>query len=201
MIAFLQGILEQVGLQTVVLNVGGVGYEVLAHDRLRDTLRPQKNQDVKILTHLIHREDQMTLIGFLNSHEKEVFLHLIKVSGVGARTALGMISALSAETIVKAIATNQPKDLKKAPGIGLKTAQRIILELREKLTHLPTESPLTDIEGVLSAQDQEEMELALLTLGYEKSDIHEALLTHAKEIQNAQGLEDILRIMIEKLSH
>ncbi|MEZ0372264.1 MAG: Holliday junction branch migration protein RuvA, partial [Candidatus Sericytochromatia bacterium] len=137
MIAFLAGKLASLGRDSVVVDVQGVGFEARISERTRQTLLAQNLGDaIELITHLIVREDGMELFGFANQQEKELFLLLTKVSSVGPRTALNVFSALSLEDIVRAIVGNQPKVLSSAPGIGAKTAQRIILELREKLVKL-----------------------------------------------------------------
>ena len=179
MIDFLRGELIEIQAQALLIDVQGVGYSVL--------------------THLVHKEDQMLLIGFSDAHEKAVYLQLIKVSGVGTRTALGLIETLSAEDIVSAIATGQSNVLKKAPGIGLKTAQRIILELKEKLAHLPA-VPLCFDGITISVSDREEIERGLMSLGYAQDEILDGLQKYGSLFAVDDKIEDILRILIEKLS-
>lgn len=198
MIAFLRGIPSHFGNQSVILDVMGVGYEIMLSERYRLQLQSQPQGEVTILTWLAHREDSMELFGFESRQEKELFLLLNKVSGVGLRTALAIVSALSVAEIIGAIAGNQPKVLCRAPGIGQKTAQRIILELREKLAKLYPEVPVAISEGPLEPGVQEEVEMTLLALGYGPDEIARAwgLLPPTTQISDA---DEVIRFLLTQL--
>ena len=204
MIAFLAGKLASLGRDSVVVDVQGVGFEARISERTRQTLLAQNPGDaIELITHLIVREDGMELFGFANQQEKELFLLLTKVSSVGPRTALNVFSALSLEDIVRAIVGNQPKVLSSAPGIGAKTAQRIILELREKLVKLQLAlpaSPTSDTPG-LPADWIEELELTLLALGYAPEEIQQSLLELGPLLQEQSSVDDAIRLLLSRLGN
>ena len=143
MFAYLKGSFALKTPTVVHIDVHGVGYEVQVS--LNTYSRIQNLEEGTLLTHLLVREDAHILYGFFDKAEKEVFLHLLSVSGVGASTARMMLSSLQAEEVVKAILNGNVVLLESVKGIGKKTAQRIVLELRDKLAKSPVEvniSPL-----------------------------------------------------------
>lgn len=143
MFAYLKGSFALKTPTVVHIDVHGVGYEVQVS--LNTYSKIQNLEEGALLTHLLVREDAHILYGFFDKAEKEVFLHLLSVSGVGASTARMMLSSLQAEEVVKAILNGNVVLLESVKGIGKKTAQRIVLELRDKLAKSPVEvniSPL-----------------------------------------------------------
>lgn len=132
MISRLHGLLIEKQPPHIVVDVHGVGYEVDVSMQTFYAL-PALNETVRLYTQLIVREDAHLLYGFGSSAERETFRQLIKVSGIGAKTALGILSAMSSDELAQAIAAEDIKRLSAAPGIGKKTAERMILELRGKL--------------------------------------------------------------------
>lgn len=143
MFAYLKGSFALKTPTVVHIDVHGVGYEVQVS--LNTYSRIQNLEEGTLLTHLLVREDAHILYGFFDKAEKEVFLHLLSVSGVGASTARMMLSSLQADEVVKAILNGNVVLLESVKGIGKKTAQRIVLELRDKLAKSPVEvniSPL-----------------------------------------------------------
>lgn len=202
MIAFLRGQVALLGRDTVVIDVRGIGYEARISERTRQTLQTlESDSEVTLTTQLIVRDDGMELFGFANPQEKELFLLLTKVSSVGPRTALNVFSALSTPEIVRAIIGNQPKVLSSAPGIGLKTAQRIILELREKLGKLQLALPSTPAAEApgLPADWLEELELTLLALGYAAEEIQQALLEQSPLLREQASVDDAIRLLLSRL--
>lgn len=131
MIAHLNGQLKEIHPTHLILECGGVGYKV--NISLNSYSKIGKEENLKILTHLIVREDAQILYGFTSTQERELFLRLISVSGVGPATAMTMLSSLEVDEIVSAIASSDVKTLQKTKGIGAKTAQRIIIDLKDKL--------------------------------------------------------------------
>lgn len=200
MIISLKGSLAHVAMDYAIVEVAGVGYQVfLSARQIRDL--PPEGQPVTLYTYLAHREDAMLLYGFPSLEERELFLQLTSVSGVGTKTALGILSAMSAPEVVTSIATGDSKRLAKAPGIGKKTAERLILELKEKLTAkrsafreamagLPPSTPL----GL--SPELQEAELALLSLGYDPTEIAAAL----SRVPAGTPIEEAIRTAIERLS-
>jgi Holliday junction DNA helicase RuvA len=202
MIAFLSGKLAYLTRDSVILDVNSVGYEVRVSERTRLSLHDHPEGEIlQLTTHLIVREDGMELFGFSSPQEKELFLLLTKVSSVGPRTALNVFSTLSLEEIVRAIVGNQPKVLSAAPGIGAKTAQRIILELREKLLKLQLalpEDPGNDLIGIPSDW-LEELEMTLLALGFGPEEIQRALHDQGPLLREQTSVDDAIRLMLSRL--
>jgi len=165
MIAFLEGTVEEKTADALTLNVGGVGFLVRTNQR---TLAGagQRGDKFRVLTTLVVREDAMELFGFATKEEREMFTRLTAISGIGPRTALGLLSALSPSDIAIAVMTGDAKTLARAPGIGPKTAQRMVLELKDSVTQEDlTSGGNVPIAQVGSAPVQEAI-LALTALGY-----------------------------------
>jgi Holliday junction DNA helicase RuvA len=159
MIAFLRGALLEKHPNSVIVDVGGVGYDVAISVSTYSTL-PETGAEVKLRVHTHVREDAIALFGFLTADEKALFEKLISVSGIGPKLAMAVLSGLATPDLVSAIRGSQTERLVRIPGVGKKTAERIVLELRDKLegvggapvTPAPKAIVLTDLEmDVLSA--------------------------------------------------
>ena len=135
MYSFITGTIEEKNENIVVINNNGIGYEILA-SLTTINLLPNVGEDAKIYTYLHVREDVMQLFGFYNKTEKDVFLSLISVSGIGAKTAIQMLSYISAPELVNAIIFGDVKLIASIKGIGKKTAERILLELKNNINQL-----------------------------------------------------------------
>lgn len=162
MIYALKGKVAFVNLTSVILNVNNVFYEVLVTDQQGYEL----NEEVFIYTYQVVREDAEYLIGFRTLDAKMLFEHLISVSGIGPKTALGILAATTPARLEEAIETEDLKYLKKLPGLGQKGASQIILDLKGKLVN-------KDVEKNTSVED--EVEQALLSLGFKKADIKKVI--------------------------
>lgn len=132
MYAFISGVIDYKTKDAVVINNNGVGFEIFVSNNTLSNL-PAVGAQAKIYTYLNVREDALTLFGFANMQEKELFLDLITVSGVGSKTALAILSGISVQNLITAIVSGDVKTISTAKGIGKKTAERIILELKSKL--------------------------------------------------------------------
>lgn len=151
----------------VVIDVGGLGYKVGVSV---DTLARLKNkEEVSLWTHLHVREDALDLYGFLDQSELEFFEMLINISGIGPKSALGIIGVAPIETLKKAIASGDNSYLTKVSGVGRKTAEKIVLELRDKLSALGHKAEYGELSGELDAT------LALQSLGYSQNEARDAL--------------------------
>jgi Holliday junction DNA helicase RuvA len=151
----------------VVIDVGGLGYKVGVS---ADTLAKIKNKDeISLWTHLHVREDALDLYGFLDQSELEFFEMLINISGIGPKSALGIIGVAPIETLKKAIASGDNSYLTKVSGVGRKTAEKIVLELRDKLSALGHKAEYGELSGELDAT------LALQSLGYSQNEARDAL--------------------------
>ncbi|AKD26197.1 Holliday junction DNA helicase, RuvA subunit [Polynucleobacter duraquae] len=191
MIGRIQGILVSVHPPRLLVDCQGVGYEI---DVPMSTLYqlPETNQKITLLTHFQVREDAQQLFGFATETEREAFRQLIKISGVGSRTALAVLSGMSINELAQAIAMQEAGRLTQVPGIGKKTAERLCLELKGKL------APDLGIVGgkpqVIEASS--EILQALLALGYSEKEAHLAL----KQIPPDTTVSDGIRMGLKYLS-
>jgi Holliday junction DNA helicase RuvA len=189
MITFLEGILVEKDPTRVVLNVGGVGYEVFiplsSYDRL-----PNPDTPCKLLTYHHVREDIEALYGFVTEAERKLFLMLLNVSGIGPKIALAGLSGLSARDFKKAVVEGDVKRLSSVSGIGRKTAERIVVELKDKLGAGEALEAIAGAEPV-SAEDMRTRDavLALISLGYKQQDAQAAV----KKVGPQSTVEEIVR--------
>ena len=166
MIGRLRGMLASVGADTVLIDVGGVGYDVAVTSRTFVEL-PGVGSEVVLHTHLQVREDLMALFGFTSSDERDLFQLLLGVSGVGPKVGLAILATMSGDDLRRVVATDDVAALTAVPGIGKRSAQKLLLELRPKL-----EVP----DGALQASGPlGEVRLALEGLGYQSDEISGAL--------------------------
>jgi Holliday junction DNA helicase RuvA len=191
MIGRIQGILASVHPPRLLVDCQGIGYEV---DVPMSTLYqlPQVGQKITLLTHFQVREDAQQLFGFATETEREAFRQLIKISGVGSRTALAVLSGMSVNELAQAIALQEAGRLTQVPGIGKKTAERLCLELKGKLA--PDLGISTGKPQTLDANS--EVLQALLALGYSEK---EALLA-LKQIPPDTNVSDGIRMGLKYLS-
>jgi Holliday junction DNA helicase RuvA len=153
-----------------VVDVGGVGFELLVTERDRGSLA-QAVGEVSFFTYTYVREDRLSLFGFLKAEDRELFVRLIEVSGIGPRIALGIMSEQSAENIVRAIRGEDNAFLCRLPGLGKKTAERLIMELKDKLRDVEVEAG----EGEIAPALREEAILALTSLGMTRMAVQQLL--------------------------
>ncbi|MBU3591822.1 MULTISPECIES: Holliday junction branch migration protein RuvA [unclassified Polynucleobacter] len=191
MIGRIQGILVSVHPPRLLVDCQGVGYEI---DVPMSTLYqlPETNQKITLLTHFQVREDAQQLFGFATEIEREAFRQLIKISGVGSRTALAVLSGMSVNELAQAIAMQEAGRLTQVPGIGKKTAERLCLELKGKL------APDLGIVGgkPQAIEASSEVLQALLALGYSEKEAHLAL----KQIPPDTTVSDGIRMGLKYLS-
>jgi Holliday junction DNA helicase RuvA len=191
MIGRIQGILVSVHPPRLLVDCQGVGYEI---DVPMSTLYqlPETNQKITLLTHFQVREDAQQLFGFATETEREAFRQLIKISGVGSRTALAVLSGMSVNELAHAIAMQEAGRLTQVPGIGKKTAERLCLELKGKL------APDLGIVGgkPQAIEASSEVLQALLALGYSEKEAHLAL----KQIPPDTTVSDGIRMGLKYLS-
>ena len=164
MIGYLNGNVLEVRGDHLILLVNGVGYKVLAPLSLLVSVEKDSSLSLYIHTHV--REDQLSLFGFQNETELFVFEKLISVSGIGPKSALSMLSTNSPTSLAHAIESGDATTLSRTPGVGKRTAEKIILELRGKLSHLSNGE---------ESKELEEVRLALEALGYSSKEVHETL--------------------------
>jgi len=190
MISSLKGKIEEILLDGFTVDVNGVGYFVSAPKRFLHQL--ELDNDIKIFTVLIHREDAMKLYGFETKEERELFNLLISVSGIGAKVAISILSELTPSDIVTSIYSNDIRKLSSVSGVGGKTSQRIILELKEKISKLKFE-----ISGIPNSKvDSEEIEEtrgALLALGYSEKETNNVLTWLEENKSELNKSDDLIR--------
>lgn len=177
MIAFLRGAVAGVENEAVVLDVHGVGYKVNVTAACAASLESQVDKEVVLHTHMIVREDDMQLYGFHSTDEIDVFLLLLGVKGVGPRAALAVLSHLTPQRLARAVTLEDLTTLTKVPGVGKKTAQRIVLELKDKFKKLAVKyvaaSPQSGETAVTGAAG--DALAGLLALGYGVGEARDAL--------------------------
>ena len=191
MFAYIKGILEEKSSNYVVVETAGIGYKIFMGETAINTIG-EINEKVKVYTHYHVREDEVSLYGFKTNEELRMFELLISVSGVGAKSALVTLSNIEPSSFALAVITNDTSKLVKIPGIGAKTAARIILELKDKLKNEQAVSKEDkDIKTVvIDNQKIEEAVSALQVLGYNKKEIEKALETIDV---NSLELEEIIK--------
>lgn len=193
MIGRLTGILQEKTPPQVVVDVNGVGYEVEVPMSTFYNL-PDSGSKVTLLTQFVVREDAQLLYGFLSSKERDAFRQLIKISGIGAKSALGILSGLSVDDLAHAIAAQDSALLVKIPGIGKKTAERLLLELRDKFSFAGSTSAL--LSGGASAPAGNDVLNALLALGYNEREALSAI----KQLPAGTSVSDGIRQALKLLS-
>ncbi|MFT5699698.1 MAG: Holliday junction DNA helicase RuvA [Desulforhopalus sp.] len=206
MIATLSGTVLYKTIDRAVIDVGGVGYEaIVTTDAI--ARMPEKNEPVFLFIHTNVREDAITLFGFLEEEEKELFLILKTVSGIGPKLALSMLSGLRVPDICQAIGAGDFKRLTTLPGVGKKTAERICVDLKDKVSHLahgrggagaPASLP------VYAGSELADAVSALSNLGYPDSVAQSALAAVKKQVGDEEfaGLkvEDLIRLTLRSLA-
>ena len=186
MIGRLIGHLADKAPPTVLVDLHGFGVEVQVPMSTFFQL-PALGQPVTLLTHLVVREDALTLYGFLSAGEREAFRELIKISGIGPRTALAVLSGLSTDDLAQAVTAQDASRLVKVPGIGKKTAERLLLELKGKLG-----AALGTAARAMPGQ-RTDIEQALIALGYSEREAQAALKTLPPDVEVGEGIKLALK--------
>ena len=196
MFANLHGKLIHKSTEYLIIDVGGVGYQVHAPLSTYYELG-EEGSTVSLRIHTVVREDSITLYGFLTEDEKKIFTHIIQVSGIGPKTGIGLLSGLSAGEFVDAVVRGDAARISGVPGIGKKTAERIILELRDKVKKLTISSDYSPSEEKTPLQ--EDVISALVNLGYQRNRAEKAVSMIMRE-HAPERFDDLLRKALKKLS-
>ncbi len=196
MIGYLRGLaitLEPAGSGRfiLVLEVQQVGYELQVTGRMARAL--PLGEPIQVFTHLQTREDQLTLYGFAGASERDLFRQLLAVNGVGPQASLALLDTWDLPALVQAIVTGDARSLSRAPGVGVKTAQRIALELKGKLR-------LPSARGTIPDSVRAEVEISLEALGYESREVSEALEVLGSQLSPSTPAEGWIREAISWLS-
>ncbi len=199
MISFLQGKLIEALPTQVILDVAGVGYELLIPLSSYDKL-PPLGQEVKVLTQLVVREDSHTLYGFMSAAERDLFRLLVNtVSGVGPKLALNVLSGISVTAFRGAVANSDVKTLSQVSGVGKKTAERIVVELKDKVGAVGAWEAAS-AQRSLSPEDQRvnDAVLALMALGFKQVEAHDAVRKAQASLGAQSTVEELVRACLKK---
>ncbi len=188
MIGKLSGTLDHKNPPEIIIDCHGVGYEVQVPMSTYYNL-PELGGAVSLLTHFVVREDAQILYGFASAAEREAFRQLIKITGVGPRTALSVLSGMSVGELAQAITLQQAGRLIKVPGIGKKTAERLLLELKGKL------GPDLGVVATVASDAQADILQALLALGYSDREAAAALKALPAEVGVSEGIKLALKAL------
>lgn len=200
MIAFVKGKLEEIESDYVVIDRNGIGFKISVPGTVIPKL-PNKGEEIKLHTYFHVKEDVMQLFGFLIKEDLNLFKLLITVNGVGPKVALAILSSFSADVLIFAILSEDYKTISKAPGVGKKIAQKIVLEIKDKVTKIFDEKILSlpDEESDASAQmNQNDAIEVLKALGYSAAEALKAV----QSVENASELtsDEIVKFALKKMS-
>jgi Holliday junction DNA helicase RuvA len=197
MIAIIKGKVLSKTPSSIIVETGGIGFEVLVSGRTFEKI-PGKGQDVELNIHTHVREDDLRLIGFFSTGEKEIFLKLLAVSGISIKIALSALTIYEQSELKRMIMSKDSDLVKRIPGIGKKLAERIILELQDKFKDEEMlEGPLSG--GVLEDDKVFEVRQALKTLGYNSKEINRAFLKIKPDDIEGKKVEEILKIALKEV--
>lgn len=190
MIGRIRGTLLEKNPPEILVDVHGVGYEINVPMSTFYNL-PDVGQEITLLTHFIVREDAQLLYGFGTAKERSAFRQLIKISGIGARTALAVLSGMTVDALAQAVAKQESSLLTRVPGIGKKTAERLVLELKGKIC--------ADLDGVTLAaapgDNRADVVAALVALGYSDREATAAAKRLAPDVSVSAGIREALKSM------
>lgn len=197
MIAFLRGIVAESYPQRLILDVHGVGYEVLVPLSTFDRLNPLPGRELTLKTYLHIRENMQVLYGFASDAERDIFLLLIdRVSGIGPATAIAILGSLSVEQFKQAVVSSDVSGIARAKGVGKKTAERIVLELKDKVGLAAT----WEAQALGStSQAAGDAELALIALGFKQVESRKAIAAHLKDHADAD-VDELIRAALRSMN-
>lgn len=199
---YIKGKLISKNFPNIVVETGNIGYSILSNMRAISLLG-EIGEDVKIYTKLLHKEDFMGLCGFLTKEDRAIFDILTTVSGVGTKVGLTLLDEFSAPELIGAVIEGDYKHISRAKGIGPKLAQKIILELKDKLTGTQITTRLVaskDVAGIVTNQTIEEVQAILSSLGYTHGELTNALELAIKAAKKDDS-QEVLRVSLEVLSN
>lgn len=199
MIAYVKGVLAVVGQDSIIIDKGGIGININVPVSIISTL-PSIGSEVKVFTYTYVREDAIALYGFMTMDDLDVFKLLINVNGVGTKTALGILSAITPNELRLAVISADYKTITKAPGIGKKSAERIVLELRDKVKMVIEDDSYIAVDsGDVAKSDSVNIALeALVSLGFNYGDAAKAV----KQVDNYEEMDDesLIKAALKHLS-
>ena len=201
MITFLNGRLTSALPTQAIIDVGGVGYEVLIPLSSYDKL-PAPGQPVHILTHLHVREDAHVLYGFMTAAERDLFRLLVNhVSGIGPKLSLAVLSGMTVSNFKSAVVNADIASLSKISGLGKKTAERIVLELKDKLGVVAAWEAASAAHAPTAEQSQaNEAVLALIALGYKQVDAHKVVRESQEKERDIKTAEELVKVALKRMA-
>ena len=203
MIATLRGLLVHAEATAVILDVGGVGYKVAVPASIHGSL-PKLGETALLQIHFHMRAEEISLFGFLTNDDKKVFELLLSVTGIGPKVALSILSAMDAESLARTVGADDTRSLIRIPGLGLKTAQRLVLELRDKLAALAFDRKVDQIQAKSQkppAEDiYDDVVDGLVNLGYNRNDARRAADGALKQIEDKTNMGAALRTALNILT-
>ena len=206
MIGYVKGLLADTqklpnGRVILTVDVGGLGYDMQINPRALSTL-PPVGDPVQIFTHLQTREDLQVLFGFLSKAERDIFRLLISVSGIGPQMGMALLDTLGVNELIQSVINGNTRVLSRTPGVGNKTAERIILELKTKLSDWRQHAGMVAPTGGPVSGVQEDVEIMLMALGYTNSEISKAIVAVGsnRALSKSDNAEDWIREAIAWLS-
>lgn len=201
MITFLEGKLTSALPTQATINVGGVGYEVLIPLSSYDKL-PVPGETIQILTHLHIREDAHVLYGFMTSAERDLFRLLVNhVTGIGPKLALAVLSGMSVSTFKGAVVNGDISSISKISGLGKKTAERIVLELKDKVGVAAAWEAASALHAPTPEQNQaNEAVLALIALGYKQVDAHKVVRESQEKEPHVETAEELVKVALKRMA-
>ena len=198
MIGYLAGVVKSCNLESCLLVCQGVGYEIMINGKTSACTMGQSEMSFFIHHHI--REDAQLLFGFETEKERELFESLISVSGIGPKVAINILSSISISDLVSAIQTENIMIITQCPGIGKKTAERMVIELKDKVQGLAGAPKVIEkTTETVSSHDSDDIVLALRQLGYQKDEIKRGFMKHAKELSTVTSIEDQIKILLKYL--
>lgn len=198
MIGYLHGKVLQVYADHFLLDVHGIGYRIFMVPSEHNKLH--KGEDAELYIHTSVREDAIVLYGFFTQEEYDLFQLLISVSGIGPKVALGILSSITVGNLCQAIHKKQATVLTKLPGIGKKSAERLILELQDKVSLPASSNPMDEVEFEIETLDGDDMvmeaQAALLSLGYRQAEISSVL----KKLGKCKSVQECIKMGLKELN-
>ena len=201
MFDYIKGKLTDKNFPFCTVETNGLGYLLLVNTRTINSL-PELNSDIKIYTKLIHKEDSMTLCGFKSKQDRIIFDILTSVSGIGTKVALSLLDEFETNELVDAVMNDDHKKISRTKGVGPKMAQKIVLEIKDKLTKTETTSKITTAQSnnnIITNETTTQVITVLESLGYNKSEYNSALQTVVSKAQK-DNPEEILKEVLKLLS-
>lgn len=201
MYAYIKGELAEINIDHIVIETGGIGYQIFIPGQTFEYL-PALGEELKVYTYLYLREDAMILYGFLTKDDLELFKLLISVSGIGPKGGLAILSTLDADDLRFAVLSGDAKAIAKAPGVGGKTAQRVILELKDKMSledafEKKTQHVQEAVNASAAGSVKNDAVLALTALGYSSTESLKAV--SRVEITDGMDVEDVLKAALKHI--